>query len=172
LFPDTPVVDVADATGSKLNAAWRFAASASEANAAIPNTGDHTGGRIFVFRGVRPGTAPGRAIATSTKTTASTTVTFPAITTLTFNCAIVAAVSRPDDSSSSTAFASYSNANVSNLTEIGDNGTAQGNGGGFAAWTGTIASIADIGTTSAVSTPSTTNAYIVLALEPSLALPA
>jgi hypothetical protein len=166
------VVDVADATGSKLNAAWRFAASASEANAAIPNTGDHTGGRIFLFRNVRPGTAPGRVIATSTKTAASTTVTFPAITTLTFDCAIVGAVSRPDDSGLSTSFASYSNANLSGLTEISDNGTTTGNGGGLAVWTATIASIADIGTTSAVSTPTTTNAYIVLALEPSLALPA
>jgi hypothetical protein len=176
-FSGSPVVDIADATGSKLNVAWRFATSSAQANASIPNTGDHVIGQIFVYRNVTQAVKPGRAYVTDAKTTASFVLNFPAVNTVAPNSRIIGIASRPDDSASTTNFTGYTNTTLSTApnTFFGENtesGTVNGNGGGYVVWSGTMSNVGSSGQTSATSVVQTTNAYFVFALEPSLALPA
>lgn len=168
----SPVVDVADATGSKLSVLWKFAASDQEANFSIADPGDHILARVYVFRNVRTDVSPGRASATDTKTTASGIVTWPAISTVAPNSLVICVASRPDDSSSSAVFGAFSNANLSSLGEAGESGSASGDGGGFVLNYGISASVQNIGTSTGTMTVSVTNALITFALEPRLALPA
>lgn len=168
----SPVVDIADATGSKLQVLWRFAASDQESAATVADPGDHATGRIFTFRGVRRDVVPGRAYATDTKTTAGTSVTWPAITTIAPNSLVLCIASRADDTSGTTVFSAFANANLTSLAEAGEAGSVSGDGGGFALNYGTRAAIGNIGTSTGTMNVSTTNALITLALEPSLALPA
>lgn len=168
----SPVVDIADATGSKLSVLWKFAASDQESTASVSDPGDHALARIYSFRGVRSDVAPGRASATDTKTVASGIVTWPAITTVSPNSLVICVASRPDDVASTTTFAAFSNAGLTSLAEAGEAGTASGDGGGFVLNYGTRAAIGDIGTSTGTMTVSVTNAVITFALEPSVALPA
>jgi hypothetical protein len=168
----SPVVDIADATGSKLMVLYRFALSDAEAFVTVPDPGDHSLSRIFSFRGVRQDIAPGRAFATDTKNVASTSVTWPAISTLSPNSLVLCIASRPDDVSSTAIFSAFTNANLTGVAEASEAGSTGGNGGGFVLNYGTRAAIGDIGASSGAMTVSLTNAVITLALEPSLALPA
>lgn len=170
LFSSTPVIDVADATGSTLSVHWKFATSFNESNASVTGTADHTIARIYVFRGVN--TKPGAVYGSDTKTVASTSLTWPAITTSSINNMVVGIATRPDDSGSTSNFSAYTNANLTGIAEAGESGTTSGNGGGFTLWYGSKATIGSTGTTTATSVASTTNALYILALEPSLALPA
>jgi hypothetical protein len=167
----SPVVDVSDATGSKLMVLWRIATSDQMSSSTVPDAGDHGVARIFVFRGVRQDIAPGRAYATDTKTVASTSVAWPAITTLSPNSLVLCIASRPNDVSTFT-FSDFTNANLASVAEAGEAGSANGNGGGFVLNYGNRAAIGDIGASSGVMAVSVTNAVMAIALEPSLALPA
>lgn len=168
----SPITDIADATGSKLQVLYKFAATDQEANATFADPGDHFVGTIFTFRGTRQDIAPGRASATDTKSVASGTVTWPAITTLSPNSLVLCIASRPDDVATTTIFGAFSNANLTSVAEAAEAGTISGDGGGFVLNYGTRAAIGNIGTSSGSMTVSLTNAVITLALEPSLALPA
>jgi len=168
----SPVTDIADATGSKLQVLYKFAAIDQEANATFADPGDHFVGRIYTFRGTRQDIAPGRASATDTKIIASGTVTWPAITTLSPNSLVLCIASRPDDVSSTTIFGAFTNANLTSVAEAAEAGTVSGDGGGFVLNYGTRAALGSIGTSTGSTTVSLTNAVITLALEPSLALPA
>jgi hypothetical protein len=168
----SPVVDVSDATGSKLMVLWRIATSDRMSASTVPDAGDHGVARIFVFRGVRQDITPGRAYATDTKTVASTSVAWPAITTLSPNNLVLCIASRPNDVSLASYFSDFTNANLASVAEAGEAGSANGNGGGFVLNYGNRAAIGDIGASSGVMTVSVTNAVMTIALEPSLALPA
>ena len=168
----SPVVDIADATGSKLMVLYRFALNDAEAAVTVPDPGDHSVSRIFSFRGVRQDIAPGRAFATDIKDVASTSITWPVISTLSPNSLVLCIASRPDDVSSTTIFSAFTNANLTGTAEAGEAGTVSGDGGGFVLNYGTRAAIGDIGASTGSTTVSLTNAVITLALEPSLALPA
>lgn len=168
----SPVVDIADATGSKLQILWKFAASDEESSVSVVDPGDHGIARIFVFRGVRSDIAPGRVSATDTKTAASTSVTWPGVTIVSPNSTIICVATRPDDSSSTTAFSAFANADLTGVAEAGEGGSTAGNGGGFVLNYGTRAAIGSVGTSTGTMTVSVTNAVITFALEPSVALPA
>jgi hypothetical protein len=168
----SPVVDVADSTGSKLMVLWRRATNDIQPSVTVPDPGDHHVARIFVFRGVRQDVAPGRAYATDTKPVASTSITWPAITTLAPNSLVLCIASRPNDAFETSFFSAFTNANLSATAEAGEAGTTTGNGGGFVLNYGTRAAMGNIGTSTGTTTISLTNAVMTLALEPSLVLPA
>lgn len=170
-FPGSPVVDVADATGSKLSILYRFVDTDGPSTVSIADLGDHINTKIFTFEGVST-TEVGRVTATDTKTTASTSVTWPSITTPSPNNLVVLIASRPDDTASTTTFSGHTNANLTSITERNEYGSANGDGGGFVIVTGIRESQGAIGTTTATSSVSTTNALFVVALEPTNALPA
>jgi len=171
-FTGSSVVDVADATGSKLSVFWKFAESNAEANVTTTGVADHSLARIYVMSGVRPSIAPGRAITTSTKTTASASITWPSIETLAHNSRVVYIASRPDDSSATNVFTFFTNADLDQLFVAGEAGTVSGNGGGFAMFLGRKATPGSTGTATANLSASVTNAMMVLALEPTNELPA
>lgn len=171
-FAGSPVVDIADATGSKLSVMWRWATSSAMESVTVPDQGDHVLAGMVGYRYVSTDVIPGRAIATSTKTTASTTVTWPAITTVSPFNEILFIATRPSDSASTTTFSGFTNANVSGPVEFFEAGTTVGNGGGFVVYAARRADIGDIGTSTATSSSSETNAVITISLEPTLALPA
>lgn len=173
LLPGSPVVDVASVAGSKLSIAYRFTDSnGGEAAASIPNTGDHAVAQIFTYRGVTRTAVPGRAYVTDVKTSPSFVLNYPAFDVLSPNSLVIGVASRPDDNASTTNFTGYTNTVLAGFTELAENGTTQGHGGGYVVWQGSRATLGTIGTTSATSVVSTTNAYHLFALEPSYVLPA
>lgn len=169
-FPNMPLVDVADATGSSVMISYQFATSDNMASYTVTDPGDHHYTRIWLFRNVSP-SAIGRAVSTSVKSTASTTITWPAITTPSPNNLVLFIASRPDDSSSVWS-SSFVNSNLTGVVEVGDAGTTTGDGGALVSYYGFRSTPLDIGTSTATSSLSTTNTVFVLALEPDAGLPA
>ena len=162
----SPVTDVASAAGSKLQVWYRFAASAAEANVNTGDSGDHQVARIVTFRGVDPTTPFDATPVTGVKTTASTTVTWDSITTVTNGALIVLIATRPDDTTSVATFGAVTNANLTSITERGEGGSNAGHGGGFVVVTGTKATAGATGTSTCTTTVSVTNAEITIALRP------
>lgn len=169
-FPGSPVVDIADATGSKLNVLYKFAESDTPASTSIADAGDHVFGGIVVFRNASP-LPNAYTTAASAKTTASTTATWPDLTTPSPNNRVVLIASRPNSASAS-AFTTFVNANLTGANEAVDLGTTSGTGGGVVVVYATKATSGAIGASTMTINASVTNAYFVLTLEPSLALAA
>jgi hypothetical protein len=163
--PGSPVTDVADATGSKLQVWWKRAASTSETSVTVPDSGDHQFAKIFTFRGCATSGDPWDVTTTGSKTTASSTATVPAVTTTVDNTLIVMIIGRPDDSSSTAHFGVPSNANLTDIAERGEVGSVGGNGGGYVVATGVKASAGNTGTSTLTKTVSTTDTYMVIALK-------
>ena len=161
-----PITDVASAAGSKLYAFWRRATSAAMGSVAVPDSGDHQIARIYTFRGALVSASPIDVSTTSTKTTASTTVTIPAVTTTVANTLVVWAVSRPNDTALTTHFPVATFAGLTGVAEAAEAGSTQGNGGGFTVQYGTESTAGSTGTgTISPLAVSTTNSIIVFALK-------
>lgn len=169
-FAGSPIFDVADATGSKLNVLWKFASS-SESAISIPDVGDHFIAKIFTFTNVSSAVS-NFVVSASTKTTASTTVTWPSLTSRCPNTRLVLVATRPNSSTSTTNFSGYTNTNLTSITEAAETGSVNGDGGGFTFVHAGFSTLGATGTTTATSVASTTNVLFMIALEPTLALPA
>jgi hypothetical protein len=165
----SPVTAVATNAGSKLQVFWKRAASGAETSVTVPDSGDHQVARIFTFRGCVTSGNPWDVIGTDTKTTASTTVTWPSVTTTVDETLCVFIASRPNDSASTAAFGTISNANLTSIGAAGEAGTNSGHGGGFVVEYGEKLTAGATGTTTATG-PNTTNAEMVIALKPPAAL--
>lgn len=162
-FTGSPLTDIADATGSKLNVLWKRATSSSEPNVTIADPGDHFVAIIYGVRGAKLVGDPFNAISTSIKTTASTTVTFPDVTTTTDDCLVMLIASRPDDSTTTTNFSGYTNTNLSFVAEFAEAAFSAGNGGGFTVATGQQGAQGAIGESTCTSVVSTTNVNFTIA---------
>lgn len=163
-FSGSPVTDVADANGSKLHLLYKFATSSSESDVSIADSGNHQLGGMTCWRGVASSSFTD-GIATYTKSTASTSLTLPSVTTTGANRLILMVMSRPNDSATAQ-FSLATNSNLSSITEISDGGGTTGNGGGIGLQTGLKATAGSTGTTSVSQDNSITNAGIVVALVP------
>lgn len=106
----------------------RFASSASEANASVPDSGDHTTGIIVVYRGVNTG-APIDASASGNG--ATTSIVLPAVTTTGDNRLIVHAIADGCDQTSSARYTGWANASLTSLDERADYGLSIADGGGI-----------------------------------------
>ena len=155
-----------DAFTTELNIYWKRAASSSELTVAtgFPGTADHVVARIVTFRGCVATGSPVLTSATSTKTVASTSWSAPSITTTTASEFVVYGVSRSNDSSSLASFSNPTNANLVTPTEIGEAGTALGDGGGFVVGYGVKTAAGATGTTTGTVT-SSVNASITFSLQ-------
>jgi len=162
----SPLVDVATTAGSIFSVFHKFAESSAEVTPDVGDNGDHQLGKIFTFGGVNPNNPFNVETVSSTKTTASTTVTFPSITTTKDNCLIVLIASRPNDGNSTTFFSGYTNSNLTGLAEAGEAGGLLANGGGFAVAYGIKEVAGSTGTTTATLSSSITNCIFTIALEP------
>ena len=162
-------VATSTASGTQLNIYWRRATSGAElaVSVTVPTGGDHLVARIATFRGCVPSGSPIFTSATSIKNFSSTSWSAPAITTTTASEFVVWGVSRDTDNSSTTQFGSPVNANLVSPTEIGEGGTASGNGGGFTVGYGVKTTAGDTGVTTGSTTGFTVNASIIFSLEAS-----
>lgn len=161
----SPSATGATTSGTQLTAYWCRATSAAMASPVITDPGDHAVGYIITFRGCIAEGSPfdGSAVAAQ-KATASTSASAPGITTTIDNALVVAAISRDNDSASA-AFSSWTNASLASITERGDTGSTQGNGGGIGVATGVKTSAGSVSTTTATVT-SSINASLTFALIP------
>lgn len=140
--------------------------SGTESDPTIVDTGDHQLAVILAYRGVVNSGNPWDAtpVATSSST-ANTGVTFPAVTTVTAGCLIVGAVANVSAANDPTG--SYSNANLSGITERADGDAVSiGNGGNLAVFDGTKATAGSTGTTSATVPGGAGKSYITIPLKP------
>jgi hypothetical protein len=164
----SPVVDVATTAGSKLQVFWkRFTSTAGvdpEPDAILPSGSNHLLAAYFIVRGCITVGNPWDVISTGQKTTASTAITFPALTTTVPDCVALLIATRPNSSASTTIFSNLSNSVLTNQDAVGiEYGTVSGNGGGFVRFAGDQATAGSIGTSTATTTSSLTSAYMVIA---------
>lgn len=140
------------------------AAAGSDANVSVSGLLNHGIARILVFSGV-DGTSPINATA-SQAASVTTTVTLPSVTTDTANCAIVHVAGTGRDTTATTTFSGWTNANLASITEVADDTTGTAGGGGFGAAWGILASAGASGAGSCTQASSITCTAITVALKP------
>lgn len=150
--------------GTKLAVYWARATSASMAAPVLSSSADHIYAVILTYRGITRSGTPFDITAGGVKATASASVSATGVTTTVPNALIVVGVTK--DLDATTAFASgWTNANLTNITERFDAGTAQGLGGGIAVMDGSKTTAGATGNTSATVT-SSINAFLTISLAP------
>jgi hypothetical protein len=138
----------------------------TEAAPGVGDSGDHQIARIVAYSGVDL-TTPFDAQAGSVKTTASTTATFPNVTTTVNDCMVLMMEAHALPDSTSTAIAgTRAGSNLTGVTERMDNNTNAGNGGGFSLAEGLKAAAGSVTGGTVTLTTSTIGAHITLALRP------
>lgn len=163
----SPLVDVASVAGSKFQVLWMRATSAAMPSVAVADLGDHQIGCIAVYRSCVTTGNPWEALASGVKTTASTTVTLPTVTTLGIDRLIAFFASQPADSNSATEFGVPVNAALTSLTEDREDAINVGNGGGYQISSGRKSAAGATGTTAITLATAATNVFFTLALIPS-----
>jgi len=153
------------ATDACISVFWRRAV-AGDTNPTVTDTGNHTSGQIFGFRGCITSGNPWDVLSTGTSTTSSTTSTVPGATTTVADCLVFIVYGSGIDVLSETEFSGQTNGDLANLTERADNMSSNGNGGGFGVTTGEKASIGAYGNTTVTHVNATTKAYGTIALKP------
>lgn len=152
----------AAAGGVRLAVFYQFATGA-DGTTSVADSGDHTTAIKMAFRGVNTTTPFDATPVSGVKTPASTTATFPGITTATANAWIVHASGLDRDAASTTTVGTATNANLTGITEHHDQTISSGVGGGLVVITGTKATAGATGNTTATVT-STIQVYLTLAL--------
>lgn len=135
--------------GVKLWAYWIRATSNAMPGISTGDSGTQNIAIIMAFRGCKTSGSPIDATGTDVATT-STSVTIPGLTTTGPNRLVVAAcgISAPDATNTANA-SGWTNADLTSLSEILDQATISGPGGGFVAAAGGKASAGTVGSTTA-----------------------
>lgn len=150
--------------GVRLAVFYRFATGA-DTTTSVADSGNHTTAIKMAFRGVHTTTPFDATPVSGIKATASTTATFPGITTATANAWIVHASALDLDAASTATTGTPTNANLTGLTERHDQTISGGVGGGLVVITGEKATAGATGNTTATVT-STIQVYLTMALKP------
>lgn len=161
----TPIVNVGDATGSRLHVWWRRAVTTSEPAVYMPAIPDHIMAVLAVFRGSTVEGLPFAYSQINSTTTNANSLTIPGFDTVTHNALITHIISRANDSSSAL-FTGLTNSSLSGITERVDVGTANGNGGGIAIYTGSTRKKTTIANSVISSSVNTIYNVLTLALRP------
>jgi len=172
-FAGSPLVDVADANGSKLQVLWRFAdsdATVTGVSQSLADPGNHIFAAIYAFRGVSQDVVPGRANAKTEKATPSPIATFPSITTMAHNSLVICVASHPLLTASNV-FSNFFSSTLTNTATAFQLSRTDGNGGGFGLFYGGMPDLGATGTATVNMSSSLTNCALTFALEPSIALP-
>lgn len=144
-------INIATGTVTALTARYRIAVGGDTAPT-VPDSGDHQVGRIFGFSGVDTASPFDGTPVFSTDTGASSTVSFPTLTTTGADRMIVHVVVSGFDNATSQVTGAGTNANLTGLTNRGNGWVATGGGGGYAVITGVKATAGSIGTTTVTHT--------------------
>lgn len=148
-------------TSTRLSLFYRFGTGAGPT---IGDPGNHMVWSSIAFIGVDT-TDPFEDIQGDALAVASTTMTFPAATTLGPDRMIALfGASHPD--SAANHISGFTNANLTSLTERFDNASTAGNGGGVYCATGLMASAGSTGTTTATLVTTSNQGRITIALKP------
>ena len=161
--PDSPQATGTTINGTQLSVFWCRATSSAMGNPTLGDSGDHQYGRIVTYRGCATTGDPFDVTVGNVKTTASTSASAPSVTTTSNDCLIVNAIAHDLDTATAQ-FSSWTNANLSNVTNRSDNGSTQGNGGGIGITDGGLAIAGASGVTTA-TVASSVNASLTIALK-------
>lgn len=156
-------------TGTRLTVFWKRH-SGSESNPTIADTGDHQVAIILPVRGCRTSGNPWDAVATDVKSVASTSLTWPSVTT-TVNEALVVYIATASQDLSTNQFdlgstGDFTNATLTGTTHLFGGGTISGNGGGFGVNTGVKEMAGATGTSTQTMENSGENAMVVISMAP------
>jgi hypothetical protein len=161
--------DVSTIAGSRFHVLGRRATSAAEGGCNFPAQLDHKIYGMVTFRGVDPAIAVASfPKASGAKGVASTTITFPSVTTTTSDNTIVVFGSRANDSASVTNFGTTvalasTGGLVTELVELLEAGDLTANGGGLMIGYGRMATVGATNTITC-STANLTNTMCTVAL--------
>lgn len=146
----------ADAAGAcKLHVYWKRAtASESAVTFDSNNTGGAQVGRCMSIQGCITSGDPWDVSANTSQSSASTSLSFPSVTTTVADCLIVLAAAFDRDAGTTANLPALTNANLSSITERMDNLITTNAGGGIGAATGEKASAGSTGTTTGTITSS------------------
>lgn len=149
-------------TGTRMTVFWCRATSSAMSNPSVTPAADHSAAVIVTVRGAIADGDPVEAFAYTNKSTASTSVTWPVVTTVTNDCLILNIGTRDNDALGA-ALSASANASLSSVAEGADDGTTDGNGGGIFTVTGGLATAGSSGSTTATVT-SSQNMLVTLAV--------
>jgi hypothetical protein len=152
-------------SGTICSVAWKRATGSESGSFSVDDGGgviDHWMARMFCFRGAVTSGDPFNASSTSSSA-ASTSVTFPTVTTTADNCLILNCLTWADDDAGPLAGAP-TNASLANLTERADGGALNGNGGGIVLITGEKATAGAVSGTTLTLSSSSGQGRVTLAL--------
>jgi len=156
----------AGSTGVRLTAFWsRY--NGTQGAPTTSDSGDHQLGRIIAVRGAVASGNPWDVTAGGVEAASDKSGSIPGATTTVTNTLIVAAISTAlPDSTGTSNFSSWTNSNLTSLTERTDNTTSQGNGGGLGIVTGVKATAGAYGNTAVTCASSSYKAMISIAIKP------
>jgi hypothetical protein len=150
--------------GTRITAFWHRATSSSMSAPITNDPGNHIYARILTFRGCIATGDPWDITAAAQKASASTSASAPGVTTTVAKTCVVNIIARDTDSAAA-AFSAWANADLADIMEVSDAGTALGTGGGYAVAVGRKASAGTVGATTA-TVSSSINASLTIALKP------
>src|SRR5256886_7434461 len=153
-------------TGTKLTAFWSRATSTSMGNVGLNDAGDHQIAQIITFRGVVATGNPWDVTAGDVAASTTTAVSIPGATTTVQDTLVVAIVANGIDTNSTSQIGSWSNSDLSSVSERSDNVVNAGNGGGFGVATGSRAALGAYGATTATLTTTSLQGRMSIALRP------
>jgi rhamnogalacturonan endolyase len=155
----------ASTSATRLTAFWsRY--NGTQGAPTVSDSGDHQVGRIVAFRGVVSSGDPWNVTAGGIEATADTSGSIPGATTTVSNTLVVVAIATAlPDSSSTTRFSAWTNANLTSVTERTDNSVTAGNGGGLGIATGIKATAGAYGNTAVTLATSSTKGMMSIALK-------
>lgn len=169
---DAGRTDIATTAGVKLRVFWKLHDTAypnyndtgSAQTISVADHGDHTFGVMLAWRGVNTTTPIDGSLWTSSSS-ATTTLTFPDITTTVDNCLVLGVAADPSDTTNST-YGAITAAGLTTTAERFDDGTTQGHGSALYCMQGQRTSAGTVGTFSVAKTTSTTYVCRVIAIRP------
>ncbi len=131
------------------------------------DSGNHQLGRMIAVRGAVTSGNPWDVTAGGVEATADTSGSIPGATTTVGNTLVVAAIATSlPDSSSTTRFSAWTNANLTSITERTDNSVTAGNGGGLGVATGIKATAGACGNTAVTLATSASKGMMSIAIKP------
>lgn len=157
-------IGIAAAAGAFLGTVFWKRDGGAEAAPTVTDTGDHTLAQMMAIRGCPTSGDPFLNIGATRKSTASTTGTASAGATPVDACMVINAFFHGLDSASAI-FSSFTNADLSSVTEQIDVATADGNGGGIGVCTGTKSLSGSFAATTVTET-STTDTSVTFVMLP------
>lgn len=156
---DSPSATGATTAGVKVAAFGQLADSSSEVGPTITDPGDHCGGRIMHIR--HTSGAPTVGVTNANQKASATTSFSISGDTTTADNSLCIMVSGRDNDSAAAAYSAVTNADLSSLMEMCDQGTTSGNGGGMGIFIGLDTTAGSVGATTGTVTSSINANYFI-----------